>query len=308
MQKIILFYKYVTIVDPVAEQTRQRSLCTELGLKGRIILGTEGINGTLGGSEEAVASYLAVMRADERFADIDFKESLGGAEHFPKLKVMVKREIVNLGIDPAVLSADKAAPAISPAEAHELMTRAPEDLVILDTRNNYESRIGTFKGAVACDTLYFREFPAFIEKNREQFENKQVLMACTGGIRCERASAYLQELGIAKSVKHIRGGIHRYVEQFPDGHFRGKNYVFDSRIVQRVTEDILATCDACATPADDYYNCVNASCNKQLIFCQSCAQTVMMTCSQHCTEQVEAGNVFVRKTQCRDAIQNDAQP
>ena len=119
---------------------------------------------------------------------------------------------------------------LTPEETHNLIAQKPNDLVILDARNDYEWRIGAFEGAIKPDIEHFRQFPKFVDDNLEQFKDKQVLMYCTGGIRCERASTYLKEKGVAKNVYQILGGIHRYAEQYPDGFFRGKNYVFDDRI------------------------------------------------------------------------------
>ncbi len=121
-------------------------------------------------------------------------------------------------------------------------------------------------------------------------------MFCTGGIRCERASAYVKKAGVAKKVYHIKGGIHRYVEEFPNGFFRGKNYVFDARISIKANDDILATCDFCPTPYDTFSNCINAECNKQIIICPDCEPKVHNTCSTTCSELVLAGKVNIRKT------------
>ncbi len=193
MGKILLFYKYVAVKNPQEIADWQRSLCTALGVKGRIILATEGINATVGGSLESIESYKKALEAHPLFGSIDFKESDGDERYFPRLRVMIKKEIVRLGIDPAELSASEAAPYVSPQQAHDIMSNPPENLLILDTRNDYEIAVGTFNNAVNPNTRYFKEFPEYIDNNLGLFKDKQVLMVCTGGVRCERASAYLKK-------------------------------------------------------------------------------------------------------------------
>lgn len=288
---ILLFYKYVRIDFPEQLREWQKTVCAQLGLKGRIILAHEGINGTLGGTTEATEQYVALMRQHQLFADIDFKTSPGGAHHFPRLKVMIKREITALGIDPEQLPADLAATALLPSQVHELLNNKPEDLVILDTRNTYETCIGTFEGAITPDIQYFREFPKYVDEHVDLFAGKQVLMFCTGGVRCERASAYLDQKKVAKNVWHIRGGIHKYAEEFPDGFFKGKNYVFDSRVAMTVTNDVLDVCDQCGVACNQSTNCTNAVCNKQYLSCDDCRRATEFCCSKECQQLVAAGKV-----------------
>lgn len=294
MGTIILFYKYVELANPEAIKDWQKALCTKLGLTGRIILATEGINATLGGSRESVDRYIAAMNAHPDFGGIDFKESPGDAQYFPRLRVVVKREIVNLGIDPRELPAAAGAQHLTPAQAHELMAHKPDDLIILDGRNNYESRVGAFEGAIIPDVATFREFPQYVEQHKDLFENKQVLMYCTGGIRCERASAYMKHHTNARAVYQIEGGIHRYAEQFPDGFFKGKNYVFDARVAAPISTDILTTCDWCPTPYDEYTNCINARCNKQIILCPACETREGTVCSTACQILVRENKTRIR--------------
>lgn len=295
MGKILLFYKYIDIQYPEQVKKWQFEICQSLGLRGRIILAHEGINGTVGGSPEATQAYVEAMNAHPLFGNIDFKEAPGGSDYFPRLRIVVKKEIVHLGIDPTQLSAKNAGKHLTPAQAHELIKQKPDNLVILDGRNNFEARIGKFEGAITPDINYFREFPAYIDQHAEQFKDKQVLMYCTGGIRCERASAYLKEKGITQEVYQIEGGIDRYVQAYPDGFFRGKNYVFDARVAVKVNDDILTSCDICQTPYDDYTNCLNAECNKQYIACEPCITVLENCCSTQCQRLVEAKNVVVRK-------------
>jgi predicted sulfurtransferase len=282
MKKIILFYKYVTIPKPSATVAWQKKICAELKLKGRIIIAQEGINGTLEGDIAMVDRYVAIMREHPSFTDVDFKESTQESGHFPRLRVVAKEEIVRMGIDPRTLTAENAGVHLEPHEVHELIANKPTDLIILDARNEFEFEIGRFEGAIKAPLAHFRDFPAYIESHKEVFKDKQVLMYCTGGVRCERASAYLKSKGVAQEVFQLKGGIHRYIEQFPNGFFKGKNYVFDGRTAVKVTDDILGTCFICKTACDEYTNCLRAACNRHFISCPVCLTTYKNTCSTEC--------------------------
>lgn len=294
MGKILLYYKYTDIQDPAEIQAWQKELCSKLNLKGRIILAHEGINGTVGGSSEEIESYQEAMRAHPLFYDVDFKISDGGAYCFPRMKIVIKNEIVRLGIDPTVVRADQAGVRLSPQEAHELIAQKRDDLVILDTRNTYEAAIGTFEGAVIPPIENFRDLPAYIDNNQALFAGKKVLMFCTGGVRCERASAYLKMKDIAQEVYHINGGICRYVEQYPEGYFKGSNYVFDGRVTVKINAETVGKCLFCGALHDLCSNCVNTRCNERIISCDSCTLKYVGTCSQSCAELVKSHQVTVR--------------
>lgn len=294
MGKLTLFYKYVHIQYPKQILKWQTKLCQELNLKGRIILAHEGINGTLAGNAENIDMYIKQMLEHPLFAGIDFKNCDGDANYFPRLRIVIKNEIVYLGIDPEKLTVAQGGKHLTPQEAHEFIKHKTDEVIILDARNNYESRIGTFADAMVPDIRNFRDFPEYIDKHLDTFKDKKVLMFCTGGVRCERASAYLNVKNVAQEVYQIEGGIQRYIEQFPDGYFRGKNYVFDSRIGVRINNDILGTCDLCQTPCDDYENCLNASCNKHFIGCPDCLINYKNSCSRLCMELIDQGKVTKR--------------
>ncbi len=293
-KRILLYYKYITVPNPQAIMTWQKELCQKLGLTGRIIIATEGINGTVCGSQEQTAAYIASMSAHELFGGIDWKDSIvnGSHEYFPKLQVRVKTEITNLGLDKETYAATNGAEHLTPAQWHEAIANAdPEKTIIFDNRNAFEARVGSFKNAVIPDVEHFRDFPAYIDKHIDLFKDKDVLMYCTGGVRCERSSSYLIAKGISKKVSQLSGGIHRYAEQFPDGFFRGKNYVFDARITVPVTNDITGTCDVCNEHCDEFTNCLNAKCNKHFIGCPACIEQLKNTCSQTCHQLVTEAKV-----------------
>jgi predicted sulfurtransferase len=294
MGKIIIFYKYVDIQYPKQILKWLQKVCTDLGLKGRIILAHEGINATLAGESVHIDRYKEIMSKHPFFGEIDFKEDQGSADYFPRLRIVVKEEIVRLGVSPSKVTARQAGKHLTPDQTHALFSNKPDNLVILDARNNFESRIGKFADSITPDIDHFRDFPEYLEKNIELFKNKQVVMYCTAGIRCERASALLKEKGVAQEVYQMEGGIQRYVEKYPEGFFRGKNYVFDARVSVRVNNDILSNCKHCAQPCDDYTNCLNAKCNEHFISCTSCLQQFQGTCSSDCLELLSVGKTAPR--------------
>lgn len=293
MGKVILFYSYTNFEYPKRICKWQTKICQELNLTGRIIIAHEGINATLGGSDADIEQYKTIIRHHPQFANIPIKESVGGANCFPKLRVVVKNEIVNINL-PNAGHIQNTGVHLTPAQTHELMSNKPEDLIILDTRNKCESDIGIFKDTIKADVQHFRDFPGYIDNNLDMFKDKQVLMYCTGGVRCERATAYLKEKGVAKEVYQIEGGIHCYAEQYPDGFFRGKNYVFDGRIALPVNDDILGHCALCNVAYDEYSNCLNAVCNKHYIACKDCLEKYHNCCSATCKELVLQNQVNKR--------------
>jgi predicted sulfurtransferase len=295
MNKIIIFYKYITIENPQQICSWQRTVCEQLNLKGRILIATEGINATVGGAPHQVDQYVALVKEHPLFSDVDFKESYThSGEPFPKLKVKVRPEIVRLGIDPELYKASEGGTHLSPRETHKLLSSKPDNLVILDARNEFEARVGKFTDAIVPDIENFRDLPEYIVKNEHLFKDKQVLMYCTAGVRCERASAYLKAHTKAQEVYQLEGGVHKYVEEFPDGHFRGKNYVFDGRVTVRITDDILSNCINCTIACDDYINCVNVQCNKHCILCLACRDIMKDCCSNRCLELVANAHVQSR--------------
>ncbi len=289
MGKILLYYKYTTIEDVTLIEKWQRNLCNRLGLTGRIIIASEGINGTLGGIESATTAYKEAMGNHPLFNDIVFKESAGSSAYFPKLKIMLREEIVRLGISPKILKAEDGGKHLTPQEVHEKISSKNKELIIFDARNNYESAIGAFVNAITPDISTFRELPQYIDNNAEVFKDKEVLMYCTGGVRCERASAYLKSKGLAKNIYQVSGGIHCYLEQYPDGYFRGKNFVFDGRVTLATNEDVLAQCFFCSTPCDTYTHCIYTVCNKLMIACTSCKKSMNNACSTECLTKIACG-------------------
>jgi len=225
---VAALYKFVTLED--FHELRQPLLeaCVASGIKGTLLLAREGINGTIAGSRAGVDEVLAYLKNDSRLADLVHKESYDEHMPFYRMKVKLKKEIVTMGVD-----------AIDPNEVVGTYVKARDwnalvadpDVVLIDTRNDYEVGIGTFAGAVDPHTTTFREFPAYVRENYDPKKNKKVAMFCTGGIRCEKASAFMLKEGF-EEVYHLDGGILKYLEEVPEEEsiWEGECFVFDSRV------------------------------------------------------------------------------
>lgn len=288
MYNVLLYYQYVPIANPTQFCERHYALCQQLQLKGRVLIGSEGINGTVAGSPAAAEQYKQALRDDDRFKTIQFKEAQYQVNPFPKLKVTVRQEIVTLGVEGA--SPKNSGKHLSPEQWHELAQQ--DDVVILDGRNNFEAAIGKFKNAITPDIEFFRDFPQWVQQNKLKLENKKVLMYCTGGIRCERASALLKEQGIPE-VYQLDGGIINYGKHIPNGLWEGSCYVFDERTKVQVNDDahhqIISHCLFCDTKTDVYYNCSNVKCNKMILLCDVCLDKSNMACSEECSTKNRNG-------------------
>jgi UPF0176 protein len=254
---VILFYKYVALADPESFAAGQRELCVRLGLKGRILIAGEGINGTLAGPRAAVEEYITALRVDARFTDIEMKFSDGDATTFPKLVVKVRPEIVTLGAGPLAPDLHNH---LSPAEWKRVLEEDP-DVVVLDVRNRYESAAGKFEGAIACDIGHFRELPAYVDQ-LAGLKDRKVLMYCTGGIRCEKASALFRSKGFA-NVFQLHGGIVTYQQEFGNEHWLGECFVFDQRMTVRVDEALvpIGRCAHTGQPTNRFVNCLHDPCH-----------------------------------------------
>jgi UPF0176 protein len=222
--------------------------CNAHAVKGTLLLAREGINGTVAGSEAGIASLLACLRSIPELAELEVKFSTAAAMPFHRMKVRLKREIVTMGID-TVDPEKSVGTYVTPADWNTLI-RDPDTLVI-DTRNSYEVSLGTFRGALDPGTASFREFPAWVERHKAELEGKKVAMFCTGGIRCEKATAYVKSLGI-EEVFHLKGGILKYLEEVPqaESFWQGECFVFDERVSlsHGLVEGEAELCRACRLP------------------------------------------------------------
>jgi UPF0176 protein len=225
---VIAFYKFIPLPDYIEMKPTLLAFCKKHCIMGTVLLASEGINGMLGGSRQAIDEFISYIHTDLRFSDLQWKESYHEIIPFEKMKVRLKREIVGLGV-PQVDPLRKVGIYIPPEKWNDLIN--DPEITIIDTRNNFEVEIGTFKGAIDPKTKAFREFPKFVEQNLDPEKNKKIAMFCTGGIRCEKASSYLLDKGF-QQVYHLQGGILKYLEEIPkeDSLFEGECFVFDDRV------------------------------------------------------------------------------
>jgi UPF0176 protein len=262
---VILYYKYVEIPDPAQLADAQRNLCRSLGLKGRILVATEGINGTLAGPVGAIKDYVGTLRNDGRFADVELKVPAGDVDTFPKLSVRVRLEIVALNYK-APLRADQNN-HLSPREWKRAIEE-DADVVLLDVRNNYETAAGRFVNAIDCGIDHFRELPKRLS-DLANLKEKKILMYCTGGIRCEKASALLRSQGFAH-VFQLHGGIMNYQKEYGNKHWLGECFVFDQRMTVKVEEGLVRVgqCAHTGRRSARFVNCLHDPCHSLFILAE----------------------------------------
>ncbi|WP_027873728.1 rhodanese-related sulfurtransferase [Spongiibacter marinus] len=248
---VAALYKFVSLPD--FHELREPLLdhCLTQNIRGTLLLAEEGINGTVAGSREAIDSLLAYLKADPRLADLSHKESFDSSQPFYRMKVKLKKEIVTMGID-GIDPNEVVGTYVKPKDWNALIS--DPDVVVIDTRNDYEVEIGTFKGAVDPKTESFRQFPEYVRQNYNPAKHKKVAMFCTGGIRCEKASAFMKREGF-EEVYHLEGGILKYLEEVdqPDSLWQGECFVFDNRVSvkQGLEPGEYALCHGCRWPITD---------------------------------------------------------
>lgn len=245
---ITTFYKFVTLSDLKATREQILAWCRENQIKGTIILATEGINGTIAGRHQAIATMLKQLRSLDGLADLEHKESTADKPPFVRLKVKIKSEIVTLGM-PEVNPNQQVGTYVAPQDWNRVIS--DPEVVVIDTRNEYEVEIGSFKRALNPHTESFRQFPEYIAQNLDPEQNPKVAMFCTGGIRCEKASSYLLSQGF-KEVYHLQGGILKYLENVSpqESLWEGECFVFDDRVAVKEGLELgsYELCYACGHP------------------------------------------------------------
>lgn len=311
--EIILYYKYTEVKDPTGFVLWHKNVCTELGLTGRVLIATEGINGTLEGTKEATAAYIKFMHAQDgsegtfgNFSDVVFKKSPGTGSAFPKLKVKVREEVVSLKVKNAPIQKDgnvvvtdidpnKVTGVHLKPEELKAWYEHGEDFLIVDMRNDYEFKVGHFKGSVNPKMNNFRELPNVLPQlediKKASKEGKKILTVCTGGIRCEKASGFLMENGF-DNVYQLDGGMHTYMEKYPGQDFLGALFVFDNRDTMAFTDkrEVIGTCDLCGMTTERFENCANDECHSKMLACDACIQSAgnahdavpLVFCSESC--------------------------
>ncbi len=288
MFEIILYYKYTPLEDAKKLVEAQRALCERLGLKGRILIADEGMNGTVEGTKEAIAKYSAVLTADPRFADINIKRSVGDGTSFPKLKVKYRTEIVSGHLEDEDVKPWETTGKHLSADDLQSWIEKGEEFTIVDMRNDYEYKIGHFENSINPGMDNFRDLKSAV-KGLTELKNKKVLTVCTGGVRCEKASGYLIKEGF-EDVYQLEHGIVTYMEKYPNKAFKGKLYVFDNRVAMDFdgadNHTVVATCDLCDASTEHYVNCKNKLCNKHFLICTPCSNEQGLFCSDACKEKM----------------------
>ncbi len=273
--KIILFYKYIHIDDPEEVAKKEREVCIRLGLKGRCIIASEGINATYEGTEENIKEYVKKLEKDKRFLNIHFKLSDGTGNAFPRLCVKTRKEIVSLHLGTCDIDPNQVTGIhLKPEELHSWI-KEDREFYIVDMRNAYEHKVGHFENSILPPIENFRDLPKVVEQIAH-LKNKTVLTVCTGGVRCEKASGFLITQDFT-DVYQLDGGIVSYMEKYPNEDFNGKLYVFDGRVTMGFYTDdkkhvIVGVCDFCREQSENYVNCDNPVCHRHFIACENCVK------------------------------------
>lgn len=295
--QVLLYYNYTPITDAESFSVEHKEFCDALGLRGRILIGDEGINGTVSGTESACQAYMDWFADDGRFKDTEFKIDPTDEHLFPKLSVRYRREIVALGLGEEDLHPREITGRhLSPVEWRETLKKGSpgKDYVLLDVRNDYESDLGHFRGALKPPLNNFRDFPEWVRENLADKKEKKILTYCTGGIRCEKFSGFLRQEGF-EDVAQLHGGIIEYGkdEETKGELFDGLCYVFDKRISVEVnrTEDkcVVSRCAVTGEPSVRYVNCALFSCNGRMILSEEGEAQFGRFCSEACKARAAAG-------------------
>ena len=284
----ISFYKYHHLSDPVGFRDQLYTDLEALGVFGRIYVASEGIN-----AQVSIPAHQFETFRDQLYT-IDWMNGLrlnvaveDNGKSFFKLKILVRKKIVADGLDDSTFDVTNTGTHVD-AEAFHTLADDP-NTIIIDMRNHYESEVGHFQGAILPNVDTFREELQIAEDLMRDQKDKNLLMYCTGGIRCEKASAWMKHIGF-KNVFQLNGGIIKYAQEIKDkgieSKFIGKNFVFDERLGERITEDIIAVCHQCGKPCDDHTNCINDGCHLLFIQCNDCKKEFNNCCSTECKDIV----------------------
>lgn len=295
--RVLLYYQYVPIEDGETFAQKHLADCKELGLKGRILVADEGINGTVSGTIEQTNAYMELMKNDPRFSTTIFKIDEAEQNAFKKMHVRYRPELVNLSLEDDVNPLELTGAYLDPKEFREAML--DENTVVIDARNDYEFDLGHFRGAIRPEIRSFRELPQWIRDNKEQFMEKRVLTYCTGGIRCEKFSGWLVREGF-KDVGQLHGGIATYGKdpEVQGDLWDGKMYVFDSRIAIPINqkEHVIVGRDWFdGSPCERYINCGNPECNRQMLASEENEAKYLGACSHEC--RVHPNNRYIKAHQ-----------
>lgn len=293
VHKIILFYAFAPVADPIAVKLWQRSLGEQWNLKGRVIVSPHGINATLGGSVEDLKRYVKSTKQYPGFGKMDVKWSDGTGEDFPRLSVKDRPELVAFGT-PDEVKVDRhgvigGGTHLKPEEVNKLVEEFGDDVVFFDGRNAWEAEIGRFKNAIIPDVQTTHGFIEDIESGKyDDLKGKKIVSYCTGGVRCEILSVLMKNRGF-EDVYQIDGGIVRYGEQFGSkALWEGPLYVFDKRMVVNFDEETttLGECSQCKAPTSDFHNCADPGCKIQRLYCEEHVSIAQTEVCEDCVERL----------------------
>jgi len=290
--KVLLFYKYVNLESPEFIVHEHLQWCLHNNIKGRVFFANEGVNGTVSGTIENIDKYKTHLTSYPEFKDIWFKEDEADEHAFNKMHVRLKNEIVHGDLEN--VSIVHGGKRLLPEELHRFYSEGKE-FVIVDARNWYESKIGKFKNALTPPMKNFREWKKVVDDELKEYKNKTIVTYCTGGIRCEKASAYMVESGF-KDVYQLDGGIVNFIKKYPDTYWEGGMFVFDERRVVNPNskEELkhIAQCHFCGKPVSYYINCHNVDCDKIIVSCHECKVINEYCCSDECRASLNKRKVF----------------
>ena len=295
------FYAYAKIKDPQQFRNELFLAWNPLDALGRIYVAQEGINAQMSVPADNFEAFRETLETYDFMKGIRLNVAVEQDDHsFLKLTIKVRHKIVADGLNDDTFDVTKKGVHLKAKEFNEILDNP--DTIVVDFRNHYESEVGHFKGAITPDVETFRESLPIINEQLKDFkETKNLVMYCTGGIRCEKASAYYKHQGF-KNVYQLEGGIINYAKQIKEegleSKFIGKNFVFDNRLGERITDDIVSQCHQCGTPCDNHTNCANDGCHLLFIQCDACKETMENCCSTTCLETIhlpEAEQIKQRK-------------
>lgn len=268
---IILFYKFTKIKNPEFFKLKQRKIAEAFNLKGRMLIGGEGVNATLEGTTKNIKGYIKELKAQRVFKDVVFKQTEGTGTGFTKLKVKTRPEIVTLGA--SGFNVKKETAKTVTADQLEKMYKNKEDFVVLDLRNDFEVQVGYFDNTVNPELLNFRDLPEKLPKLRKALKGKKVVAVCTGGIRCEKATCLMKQEGF-ENIYQLKDGIYSYMKKYPNKHFKGTLFTFDNRmttpVVGKKNREVVGKCAFCGIACEEFYNNDDFRPSRKVICCDSC--------------------------------------
>lgn len=274
---------------------RERAVWSVLGLRGRMIIAEEGLNGTLEGTVENTEKYAEHILGDKRFKYMKIKRSESDGTTFPRISIKVRDEIVGTHFPAHIDPRKKTAPHLTAKQVNRMFEKG-EDFVVVDMRNSYEIESGKFLNTIDPGMTASRELPEKVDYIRQQAQGKKILTVCTAGVRCEKMSALLLDQGF-EDVYQLEDGIHSYIQKYPGKHFEGTLFTFDNRLTMDFTDErpVIGECKRCDQKSENYQNCANDECHLLCIVCEDCiSKDGLAFCSQDCTDTVTVLNTRIR--------------